>query len=148
MDRVVDGTRYSLDNPLGQIAYARLIDEAAARFQRRGARLVILLPAQSTDDAFLPHYTHTDQIYRLAVLDQLLQGFARRDARTTSVIDLDPIVCPGGPPCPDVVNGITLRPDGTHFEADGARYVADRIMPLLQDSLATAQVTTALAANR
>jgi len=148
MDRLVGDTRYSLDTPEGQLEYAHLIDEAAARFQRRGARLVILLPAQSTDDAFLPHYTHSDQINRLAVLNHLLQDFAARNARTTSIIDLNPIVCPGGPPCPDVVNNITLRPDGTHFEADGARYVADRVMPLLQDSLASAQYGTALGAKR
>ena len=39
MDRVVDGNRYSLDTPEAAAEYARLIDEAAARFQRRGARL-------------------------------------------------------------------------------------------------------------
>jgi peptidoglycan/LPS O-acetylase OafA/YrhL len=148
MDRIVDGTHYSLETPEGQVEYARLIDEAAGRFQRRGARLAILLPAVSTEGAFLPHYSHADQVERLGVLNQLLRDFAARNPRTTSIIDLNPIVCPGGPPCPVDVSGIELRPDGTHFEMDGARYVADRVMPLLQDSLASAQLDTTLRSQR
>ena len=81
MDRVVGGNRYSLDTPEGQAEYACLIDEAAARFQRRGARLVILLPAESTEHAFPPHDSHADQVNRLGMLDFLLRDFANRNAQ-------------------------------------------------------------------
>ena len=44
------------------------------------------------------------------------------------LVDLATIVCPGGPPCPEYVSGIRLRPaDGGHFQAPGAAWVAPRL---------------------
>jgi peptidoglycan/LPS O-acetylase OafA/YrhL len=46
-------------------------------------------------------------------------------------ISIAPAVCPSGPPCPETLAGIRLRPDGFHFseEAAGqvARFIADRV---------------------
>ena len=51
------------------------------------------------------------------------------------LVDLASIVCPGGPPCPEYVDGVRLRPtDGIHFQQDGAAWVA----PRLYDALARA----------
>jgi lysophospholipase L1-like esterase len=51
-------------------------------------------------------------------------------------MDISPIVCPGGPPCPTTLDGITLRPnDGGHYDAEGAAWLAPRLMDGLYTQL-------------
>ncbi len=131
-DRLVDGRHIVPGTPEGDRELGALIEEAAARLRAHGQHLLILVPSPPTPNAFLPHYTYDERMVRMASLKRLLTEEAQRYPQTTSVVDLTPIVCPQGPPCPEVVNGMVLRPDGSHFATEGARYVADRLVPLLQ----------------
>jgi hypothetical protein len=48
------------------------------------------------------------------------------------MIDLAAMMCPAGDPCPEVVDGVVLRPgDGIHFSPDGARWAGPRIVDAL-----------------
>jgi hypothetical protein len=42
------------------------------------------------------------------------------------VLDLDRLVCPNGK-CSQIVNGVDLRPDGSHFGTEGARVVGEQL---------------------
>jgi peptidoglycan/LPS O-acetylase OafA/YrhL len=134
-DRLVDGNHLQLGTPEGNAGYAALIAESATRLQAGGARLLFVLPAQSTEGGWLPHYAYSERVPRLAALSQLLREESVRRAGSSGVVDLAPVVCPGGLPCPDEVDGVVLRPDGTHFEKDGAVYVSQRLIPMLQWAL-------------
>jgi peptidoglycan/LPS O-acetylase OafA/YrhL len=135
VDRIVDGRQYKPGTPEGDAELAALIEETASRLTAHGARLLIVVPAQATPEAFLPHYTYAEQVTRLAAVHKELAAYAAANPRTTSLIDLQPIVCPGGPPCPKMVDGIELRPDGSHFTAETSRYVAERLVPSFRREL-------------
>jgi peptidoglycan/LPS O-acetylase OafA/YrhL len=145
-DRIVDGNLLQLGAPEADPVFEQLFEQTATRLQATGARLVLLMPAQPVAHGWLPQYGYSSRLKRLPALDQLLAAQAARHPDTTNVIDLVPIVCPGGPPCPEIVNGIRLRPDGSHFAPDGARYVAEQLVPglvpLLQVAPAPATTPT------
>jgi peptidoglycan/LPS O-acetylase OafA/YrhL len=132
-DHIVDGNWLRLGTPDGDAGIANLLSETADRLRSTGARLVILLPAAPTPGGYSPSYSYWARLQRMPVLHQLLQAQATRRPDLTNIVDLMPIVCPAGPPCPVMVNGIRLRPDGSHFEMDGARYVSEQIVPGLLD---------------
>jgi hypothetical protein len=52
---------------------------------------------------------------------------ARRHGRVT-VVDPAPLLCPSGPPCPQVVDGVRLRTDSVHYSPEGARRVTAKIL--------------------
>jgi peptidoglycan/LPS O-acetylase OafA/YrhL len=130
-DHIVDGNWLRLGTPDGDAGFSNLLAETADRLRSTGARLVILLPAAPTPDGDYSQYSYSDRLQRTQVLDQLLLAQAMQRPDLTNAVDLKPIVCPGAAPCPDTVEGIRLRPDGGHFDADGARYVSEQLVPRL-----------------
>jgi lysophospholipase L1-like esterase len=76
---------------------------------------------------------------KFAHLNDLYAKFAAQHPDDVTVVDLGELVCPGGAsngPCPVTQDGVTLRPkDGGHYEADGAAWVAPRLMPKIYDAL-------------
>jgi hypothetical protein len=46
------------------------------------------------------------------------------------VVDLDPLVCPTGN-CSQVVDGVELRPDGTHFGGKGSRVIGAQLADVI-----------------
>jgi len=71
-----------------------------------------------------------------AQLNNLLRRFAADHPGQVSIVDMDARVCPHGPRCPLLVDGIWLRPDGSHYSSQGAIWVAKWLVP--QIPLATA----------
>jgi len=65
----------------------------------------------------------------LHLADQLAIAAARFDA--LSLVDLNPIVCPGGPPCPERIEGLTLRPDGGHYSDEAAVWLVAQLADAL-----------------
>jgi hypothetical protein len=45
-------------------------------------------------------------------------------------VDLDPLVCPNGT-CSRIVEGVELRPDGSHFGRKGAELVGKELTTVL-----------------
>ena len=66
-----------------------------------------------------------------AHLNGLIRQFAREHPENLSVVDFANIVCPGGYPCPEVIDGLRLRPDGGHFTKETSTWVAERLVPQL-----------------
>ena len=115
--------------PAADAKLVELMNEAWGHLQSRGARLVVLtMPPPTTSVDYL------DQ--RTVHLNALLRYFASLHPENTKLIDLAALVCPGGLPCPEQIDGITLRkPDfHTHFTDAGAAYIAAGIAQLILNS--------------
>ena len=123
--RSVNGTTYFHypPNPEGDALLWALIEEKWRQFTAAGATLVFLTypPPPVTRDA-LPE--------RALYLNEIFRQFADTHAGA-EIIDLSAMVCPTGVPCLQIIDGITMRPDGVHFSPEGASWVAARIASLL-----------------
>ena len=99
-----------------------------------GARLVLVtIPPQADNPLETPKRY---QAPRTEHLNTLLAEFAAAHPNDVNLVDMAEIVCPGGAPCPTVVDGIVLRPkDGGHYEAEGAAWVAPRFVDQLFTAL-------------
>ena len=126
-DHLYDGVRLNFDTPEGDAALLADFEQSRQRLTAQGATLVFLtLPGRAensdvgTYDAFLdPLYEH---------LNELFADFVAAHPDTVKVVDLASITCPGGPPCPEFVDGVRLRPrDGGHWGPEGAVWTATRL---------------------
>jgi hypothetical protein len=130
-NRAVDGQSYVFGSPEGDAKLLELIDEAARGVMAGGARLVILTMPPSAPGRLRPVVDERD-VQRALHLNGLLRQYAAAHADRIAVLDLAAIVCPGGPPCPTEVEGVTLRPeDGGHYHGDGPAWVAPRVLDQL-----------------
>jgi len=119
--RVVPFATRDADRALGAA-----LEEVHRRITARGARIALLtLPPAATrpDRAVSPA---SDQ--QVAHYNTLLRDFAAAHADTISLVDLAAVVCPGPPPCPPMVEGRGLRPDGVHFSRVTANWVVKRLL--------------------
>ena len=142
-DRIVGGKTVKLGSVRGDRVVSQLIDDAARRLTANGARLVIVTLAPEAPGTQVAPDPHRNQ--RLAKLNQLLRAYAA--AHHIPVADLRSIVCPHTPsrkPCPRVVNGILLRPDGYHFDAGASRFVAERLLPRVLSPVASTRASPSL----
>jgi hypothetical protein len=58
----------------------------------------------------------------------LFRAWAERHSHRVTVIDLGPVICPGGPPCEQVMHGVQLRTDYYHYTEEGIRRVIAEMM--------------------
>jgi hypothetical protein len=133
-DRELNGEIVSLMTPRGEEVWRGLLDEARTRLSAGGAKLALVLlppPAEFSDAG--PPKPGLEK--RIARLNSIYRRYARDHPGEVVTVDLARIVCPGGPPCPEEVAGIRLRPrDGGHFEAEGAEWVAPRLFQAIVDA--------------
>jgi len=126
-ERRVGGRWVHFGSPEGDAALVASITDAWARLTAGGAKLVVLVPAPNGPSEYGPAaQSGADRIYHL---QDLLRQFARAHRDSVRLVELSPIVCPGGFPCPETVGGLRIRPDGGHFTTDSAVMVARRIVP-------------------
>jgi peptidoglycan/LPS O-acetylase OafA/YrhL len=118
---------------------AALLGDMEAAFDRvtaAGARVVFLLPAPVAENPRRPADTGKDG--KLAYYDSVIREFVGRHPGRATYVDLTPIVCPGGMPCPAVVDGVRLRPeDGGHFGPEGSVWLALHLVPKIWEAAAT-----------
>jgi hypothetical protein len=135
-DYDVDGKTLDYGTPAFDRWLFTQFDAAREKADAAGARLVFLtIPDRAPNP--LRDVTALEN-KRVAHMNRLYADYAAQHPDTVAVADLGAIVCPSGTPCPATVDGITLRPkDGGHFEADGAAWVAPRLMDELFRTLRT-----------
>jgi hypothetical protein len=121
-DVIEDGKTLVSGTPAGDRAMLARMDDALAQLTRGGAHVVIVtVAAPAPNDAQGTNNTPNavdDASY--ARLDAIDRRFARRHRGSVTVVDLARRVCPHGPPCPEIVGGERLRPDGRHFTPEAA----------------------------
>ena len=140
-DRVVGGKTIKLGSKSGDRVLTELIDQAAQRLTANGSRLVIVTLAPDAPGTQLAADPSRNR--RLAELNRLLRQYAT--GHHIPVTDLRSIVCPrttAGKPCPRMVHGILLRPDGYHFDPGASRFVAEQVLPHVLNPVASAISTT------
>ena len=129
-DRVIGDHVLRFGTDAGDIEFLGLVDQAVGRLTATGARVAFLTAPPTTigTDAS----PDPVDVQRTQHLDYLLRRYALEHPATTFVVDLSAMVCPGGPPCPQVVGGVELRPrDGRHFDDAGAAWTAPRVLDAL-----------------
>jgi peptidoglycan/LPS O-acetylase OafA/YrhL len=125
-DRIVNGQLVKFGTPAGDALWFRLLDEMRTRLTSSGARLLLVkMPPPAKFSDLGP--ADPDAVHRMVLLGSLYQRYTALH-HDVGLVDLATIVCPGGPPCPEFVSGIRLRPaDGGHYQASGAAWVAPRL---------------------
>jgi hypothetical protein len=129
-DRLEDGEVVEFGSREHDAALRASIDDAAQTLTSRGARLVLLgvVPRAASDvgDA----QDGADQAHYNA----LLRRYAELH-RGVVFVDLMPLLCPGGPPCPAEIDGFRPRPDdGGHLTEETSPWLAERLWPQIMDA--------------
>lgn len=132
-DRMVDGQVIRANTFEGDRALLDSMEEAYDRLTAGGAHIVLLTIAPNARSDARPADDDADG--DIAHYNNLLTVFARRHPRSVSVVDLAAMICPGGAPCPDNVEGWRLRPDGGHFTEETSPLVAQKLVPILEGYL-------------
>lgn len=112
----------------------RRIDTRVRQFIATGAKVVLLLEPPSWSPGHPTRPTPSDLAYER--MNVLLRQVAARNRGRVGLVDLGLRVCPSGPPCPLVVNGIWVRGDGLHYSLGSSVWVARWLIPQI---LATAK---------
>jgi hypothetical protein len=131
-DHLVNGQVVKFDSAEGDALLEQELEAALARLKGAGVTKLVLLTypvrAERSDIAVV---SPTD-LSRPPRMNRVFERFAAKHPSEVVVADLAEIVCPGGPPCPEVQDGVTLRPsDGAHYSQEGAQWLA----PLLFDAI-------------
>jgi peptidoglycan/LPS O-acetylase OafA/YrhL len=132
-DLVVNGETVIAGTRRGEQEIRSLMDAALARLTAGGARVVMITeaapapnPAQGTQQSSV---AADDAGY--VRLNALLRRFARRHPDQVAVADLAGKLCPSGPPCQELIEGMHPRPDGRHFTPSAAVWAAQWLLPQL-----------------
>jgi peptidoglycan/LPS O-acetylase OafA/YrhL len=124
-DRFLNGRLEKLSLQTRAIWFG-LLDEARARLTAQGARFVLVaMPPPASFSEIGP--ADPDFVRRMVILREIYRQYALLRPGV-GFVDVSAMVCAKGPPCPEVVDGIRLRPhDGFHFEGPGALWLAPRL---------------------
>jgi peptidoglycan/LPS O-acetylase OafA/YrhL len=132
-DVVANGQTLVSGTPAGDDEMLRRMDAELARVSAYGAKVALVtVAAPAPNDAEGTSNTSNavdDASY--ARLDSIDRRFAQRHPGEVTLIDLARRLCPAGPPCPEAVDGMRMRPDGRHFTPQAATIEAQWLMPQL-----------------
>jgi peptidoglycan/LPS O-acetylase OafA/YrhL len=130
-DVVAGGRTLASGTPAGDAEMLRRMDAALDRLSVYGAKVVLVtVAAPAPNDAQGTNNTSNaidDASY--ARLDDIDRRFAARHPGAVTLLDLAHQLCPKGPPCPEQVDGLRMRPDGRHFTPKAATIEAQWALP-------------------
>ena len=128
--RMIGDERVELGTERHQEVLTTFLDELRGVAASHGAE-VVLLPIPPRRDSLLSDLDRDGRRERLMREEMLRYA---EDHPGVRLLDLYEQVCPGGD-CERPVDGFdpAWRPDGFHFSAEGARWVADWVTPQLID---------------
>jgi hypothetical protein len=111
------------------------MDATLRQITRRGTHVVVATQASLVDGIF-GHMTDAEHAVQDAAFGRMnlqLVRFAARHPKSVTLVDLAGKVCPGGPPCPQKVDGLLPRAlDGGHFTPEGAVWVLRWLVPYIE----------------
>jgi hypothetical protein len=117
---VVDGRALTYRTPEWESWLDGELDAARRRF---GRLFLVTVPPRANLNG--KPTMAPDEANDLMQLADVYRRFVAKHPTDTGIVDLTRIVCASGPPCPEFVDGLQLRPDlGAHFDAAGANWVA------------------------
>jgi hypothetical protein len=128
-DQQVDGRHLRFRTEEGDRALIESMERIVRRFREHGSRVAILTPPERTVSDRGPARLDPEGLLRH--YHELLREFAREHPEDVVLVDLAALLCPDGLPCPELIEGQRLRPDGGHFSREGAFWVGQRVLPTL-----------------
>jgi hypothetical protein len=130
-DRREDGETLEFGTPEHDAALYAAMEDAAERLTARGAKLIVVPPVPRAATDLLP--AEDDNDGRYAHYAALIERLAREHPDSVGIVELGAVICPDGPPCPEEIEGLRLRPDGGHFTETTSPWVGARVMPMILD---------------
>ncbi len=122
------GTRVlASGTPLWRSVLLKRMDVRVRQLTASGSKVIFLLEPAEAHQSVSASTRAEDRRY--AQLNDLLREVASQFPTQVAVVDLASLVCPSGPPCPTLVNGVWLRPDNLHYGPSGSLWVAERLVP-------------------
>jgi peptidoglycan/LPS O-acetylase OafA/YrhL len=128
-DQLVDGRHLRFRTEEGDRALIESMERIVRRFRDHGARVAILTPPERAVSDRAPAGLDSEGLLRH--YHKILHQFARERPEDVVLVDLAALLCPDGLPCPELIEGQRLRPDGGHFSREGAFWVGQRVLPTL-----------------
>ncbi|HMD46366.1 MAG TPA: acyltransferase family protein [Acidimicrobiales bacterium] len=121
-------------------AYVKRQLELAVQVASSGGAHVVLLTAPCFSSGEQPDGQPwpEDSAARLDAYNALVRQVAAEDPRTTSLVDLDALVCPGGHFATSLDGTVIRRSDGVHFTVLGGGVVGTRLWPEVLKTLGPA----------
>jgi hypothetical protein len=117
-------------------------------FVATGAKVVLLLEPPRVHSKVHRGVQPNSEDLAYEQMNDLLKEVAARHRHDVAVVNLDGRVCPTGPPCQYVVDGIgplnpfeTVRPDDVHYLPNGALWVAKWLVPQIDEAVKKLQST-------
>lgn len=129
-DRIIGGRRLRFGSAEHDAYFSTLLDEVVGVLARPDTRVVFLSAVEALPGDTSPDRFDVANPERVTHLNELLTAAAARHPTEASYVDLRSRVCPTSP-CPRTVDGVTPRPDGTHYGAEGGPWVAQWLEPQL-----------------
>jgi peptidoglycan/LPS O-acetylase OafA/YrhL len=136
-DVLVNGTWVAFGSPEWIALYNAELDKAAAIATENGIPLVIVSQA---DPKVLPDEKREDSltasnIGKFTQLRQIQREYALVNSDTTVSIDLNELLCAGGP-CEELTpSGKTIRIDHLHYSTAGAAHIAPTVTTAIETAL-------------
>ena len=136
-DVLVDGTWVTFGSSEWIALYNAELDKAAAIATENGIPLVIVSQA---DPKVLPDEKREDSltasnIGKFAQLRQIQREYALANSDTTVSIDLNELLCAGGP-CEELTpSGKTIRIDHLHYSTAGSAHIAPTLTTAIETAL-------------
>ena len=135
-DVIAGGSTLVSGTPSGDAEMLRRMDAALARVTMYGAKVVLVtVAAPAPNDAQgTSNASNAVDDAGYARLDRIDRRFAQRHPGQVTIVDLAHQLCPDGPPCPEDVDGLRMRPDGRHFTPTAATIEARWMMPRIVEA--------------
>jgi peptidoglycan/LPS O-acetylase OafA/YrhL len=130
-DIIADGKTLVAKTPAWRVEMLRRMNAALAQITKYGAKVVLVtIAAPAPNDAQgASNTSNAIDNASYAGLDSIDREFAAQHPGVVTIADLAHQICPSGPPCPEDVNGLRMRPDGRHFTPTAAAIAAQWLMP-------------------
>jgi hypothetical protein len=109
----------------------RRMNATLARVTQYGAKVLMVTDAPPAPNDAQGTTTSSNAVddASYARLDSINRRFAALHRDSVTLVDLTPRLCANGPPCPEFVSGLRMRPDGRHFTPTAATIQANWLMP-------------------
>ncbi len=132
-DIIANGKTLVAKTPAWHDEMLRRMNAALAQITKYGAKVVLVtIAAPAPNDAQgASNTSNAIDNASYAGLDSIDREFAAQHPGVVSIADLAHQICPSGPPCPEDVNGLRMRPDGRHFTPTAAAIAGQWLMPKL-----------------
>ncbi len=114
-------------SPQWKTVMKQRIDSRIQQFISNGTKVILLLQPPFVDEGHSTKPTAHDVAFER--MNSMLVQASKMDPNDVKVIDLASLVCPSGPPCSYLVEGLSLRPDNFHYGAVGTLWVAKWLVP-------------------